>query len=323
MAFGPLFTYATDTLRLLGRDETQDEWNPDDIIRWINIARGEVAKQGQCIRLLSPISGSILTLQVTNPGAGYTAPTLAISAPDSPNGYLPYPAGAQATGTVAHIGGQISNASVNFGGSGYFQPTATVHDPTGVGAVVVPTVTPINATSFNQEVYRFADVPISASPGVQAILSVRSVAILWSNWQWTIARTSFSRYQAVIRQYVNSYNAPPVWAAQFGQGVNGTLHLFPRPDQVYQMQWDCLCLPNDLVTDQDYEAIPDPWRAAVPYYAAHLGLLSKASIQPQFMSLASAYFNGKPGDGGFFGLHMRRSRAYAEPGVASSFYGRV
>lgn len=319
--FGPLNTYLSDLYTLLGLDDTQAIFNPDDMIRWINIARQEVAAQGQCVRRLSPISGSILTLQVTNPGSGYTAPTVAISAPDSPSGFLPYPAGAQATGLATQIGGQISNVSVDFGGSGYFLPTVTINDPHGVGATVVAQITPIQQTTYNQEEYRFSDIPIAAMPGVESILSIRSVAVLWTNFQWVCARVSFSKYSALVRRYVNSFNAPPVICCQFGQGVDGTLHLYPRADQQYQLQFDMLCLPSDLTDDADYEAIPSPWRAAVAYYAAHLGLLSKAAVQPAYMNLASTYFNSK--DGGLFGTHMRRARAFSNPGQVGNWYGRI
>lgn len=318
---GPLFTYMQDTYRLLGRDETQSEWNPDDIIAWINIARGEVAAQGQCIRRESPISGSVLSINVTAAGSGYTNPTATISAPDAPSGFLPYPAGAQATAVAQQIGGGISNISVSFGGSGYFQPTVTISDPTGAGATATATITPIQQTTFNQENYNFSDIPISAFPGVASVLAVPSVTVLWTNIQWTCINIGYRRFMATVRNYVYSYNAPPAVCAQFGQGVDGSLRLFPRPDQNYQLVFDCLCLPSDLIDDNDFEAIPEPWRKAVPFYAAHLGLLSKASITPQFADLAFRYFNEK--DGGLFGVHMRRARAFSNPGKVGSFYGRT
>lgn len=322
MAFGPLNTYISDIYRLLGRDETQSDWNPDDLIRYINIARSEVAAQGQCIRRTSPVSGSILTLTVVEPGHSYSNnPTVTISPPDFPSGFLPYPNGAQATASAQVIGGQIAAVSNDFGGSGYFQPSVTITDPTGTGAVVTTQITPILQTTFNQEVYRFSDIPIEALPGVQSILSVRSIQVIWSSWAWTVARCSFSKYQALIKQYVNQFQAPPVWCCQFGQGVDGTVHLFPRPDTNYQLVFDMSCLPIDLIDDQSVEAIPDPWRNAVQFYAGHLALLSKASLQPAFMPLASAYFNAK--DGGLFGAHMRRARAFSQPMMTSSAYGRV
>src|SRR5215469_3609471 len=175
------------------------------------------------------------------------------------------------------------------------------------------------ATQFNQEVYSFSQIPIQSMPGLQSVLSIRSIQVIWTSWAWTVARCSFSKYQALIKQYVNQFQAPPIWCCQFGQGVDGTVHLFPRPDQVYQLVFDFSALPIDLIDALSVETIPDPWRNAVQFYAAHLALLSKASLQPAFMPLALQYFNSK--DGGMFATHMRRARAFSQPGVVSSYYG--
>lgn len=316
-----LYKYMQDVQRLVGFDETQAIFNVNDLQDFINTARGEVAAQGQCIRLLTPCAGSILTLGVIEGGAGYTSPTLSISAPDAPSGSLPYPRGAQATGVVQQIGGQIVSAGVSFGGGGYFQPVATVNDPTGTGAIITAQVSPFNQAVFGQEEYPFSLIDLTPFPGIGAILSVRSISMVWSNWQWSVSFLGFSKYQAMIRQYVASFFAPPVWACQFGQGVAGSFKMYPIPDQAYQMQWDCLCLPSDLEDDTSFEAIPEPWTKAVPFYAAHLALLSRAAEIPALMPLAFRYFNEK--DGGLFGVHMRRARAFSQPGRVSSFYGRV
>jgi hypothetical protein len=315
-----LYDYLQRTQRLLA-DETQAIYSLDDLTQYVNQARQEVAAQGQCIRRSTPVNGSIMELQVVEPGSGYTAPTLSISPPDAPNGNLPYPLGAQATGTAQQIGGKLSNCSVSFGGGGYFQPVVTVNDPHGVGAVVKAVLSPFNQTTFGLEEYKFSDIDLTPFPGVQSILSVRSVSIIWAQWQYSLSWVSFSKYQALIRQYVATFYAPPVWACQFGQGVDGSIHMFPLADQPYQMCWDILCLPNDLEDDESPEAIPAPWTTAVPFYAAHLALLGRSAETPQMAALAFKMFNER--DGGLFGMYMRRARAFSQPGRVSSFYGRV
>ena len=315
-----LFEYLQQTQRLLA-DPNQAIFNIDDLTYYINLARNEVAAQGQCIRRVSPVSGSILTIDVTAPGEGYTAPTVNITPPDSPGGYLPYPLGAQATATAQQIGGGIVGAGVSFGGGGYWQPEVTFSDPHGTGAAAIATVSPVNQTTVGQEVYSFSNVPMNMFPGCKSILSVRGININWSNWSYALSWVSYSKYNALIRQYVSTFFAPPSFGCQVGQGVDGTIHMYPLPDQQYQMQWDACCLPLDLTTDQDYEAIPDPWRHAVPYFAAHLALLGRASEVPQMLPLCSTYFNEKTG--GLFVTHMKRARAFSNPGRVSSFYGRV
>lgn len=315
-----LWTYLQQTQRLLA-DPNQAIYNIDDLQFYVNEARRKVAAQGQCIRRVSPVSGSILTVDVTNPGSGYTAPVVAITPPDSPSGYLPYPQGAQATAAATVIGGRISNIGVTFGGGGYFQPEVTITDPHGTGATAVATVSPVNQTTIGQEVYRFSDVPMSSFPGISAILSVRGVSIIWSNWEYSVNWVSYSKYNALVRQYVSTFFAPPTMGCQVGQGTDGSIHLYPLADQPYLMQWDTLCLPSDLSSDQDYEAIPDPWRHAIPFYAAHLALLGRAAEVPQMLPLAMQYYNEK--NGGLYMAHMKTARATSQPGRVSSFYGRV
>jgi len=317
---GALYGYMQATQRLLS-DEVQAVYSLDDLENYIQQGREEVAMQGQCIRRTTPISGSIMALQVVNPGSGYTNPTIQISPPDSPQGLLPYPTGAQATGTLQQIGGQISNGSVSFGGSGYYAPAATVVDPTGTGAVVQPIVSPVSQTTYGQETYQFADFPMSMYPGVGPIFAARSVSVQWTQWQYSISFVSFSKYQALVRQYVSSFFAPPVIGCQFGQGTDGSFKLYPLADQNYQLTLDALCLPLPLLDDQSPEAIPDPFTRAVPYYAAHLALLGRASMFPQYSQLAMAYFN--PKDGGLFGMYLRRACAFTQPGRVSSFYSRI
>jgi|SRR5215469_10784049 len=321
MTDAPYTYYLKEVQRLVGFDQHEALYNIDDLLAFINTARAEVAAQGQCIRLLTPCAGQVLQLQVVTPGHGYVNPVVAISAPDAPSGDLPFPRGAQALGTVQQVGGSLSNASVTFGGAGYFQPTVTVSDSAGTGGALIATISPSNTTVFGQETYYFKNIDLTPFPGIRSILSVRSVSFVWNNWQWSRSSVSFSKYQAMIRQYVASFYAPPVWVCQFGQGVAGSLKMYPLPDQPYQMQWDCLCLPADLTDETIYEAIPEPWTKAVPFYAAHLALMSRSAEVPQMLPLAQTYFNDRTG--GLFQVHMRRARAFAQPGTVSSYYGRV
>src|SRR5579863_7187238 len=115
-----LFEYLKATQRLI-HDSKMELVDGQDLIQYVNRARREVAMRTQCLRILTPISGSILTASVVSAGSGYTAPTVSISAPDFPSGTLPFPAGDQATGTVNEIGGSIAAVNITYGGHGYFQ----------------------------------------------------------------------------------------------------------------------------------------------------------------------------------------------------------
>ena len=76
------------------------------------------------------------------------------------------------------------------------------------------------------------------------------------------------------------------------------------------MEWDCLCLPSDLLDDQSYEAIPKPWQDAVPYFAAHLAMIEIGN------------WNGAAG---FLNLYEKMAQAYsnyARIGRVVNPYGR-
>lgn len=265
-----LFDYLQRIQRFT-HDQKQQQLNPDDLIAYVNQARREIAGRTQCVRRLTPISGAVVSATVVNPGTGYTAPVVSISAPDFPSGVTPYPNGAQATGNAILLGGTIASVDIAFGGSGYFQPIAGIVDPTGTGASISLTLSPFNVLNQAQEVYEFSALPVAKWwPGVESIFAVRTVAIIYSNYRYVLPMYAFSEYQARIRQYPFQYQFVPTFCSQFGQGTDGSLYCYPIASQPYQTEWDALCNPADLLDDQSHDVIPSPWKESVAYYAAFL-----------------------------------------------------
>lgn len=267
-----LFDYLKQLQRFL-RDAKQEFSNPADLIVYVNRARREVALRTQCIRALTPISGSVKTCTVLTPGSGYTNPTVVITSSDFPSGYGPSPNGRQATANAIVQGGAIAAVDIQDGGSGYFQPQVSITDPTGTGFTGSLSVSPSNNLHLGQERYPLSSFDFSGNPGVGSAYYVRSIAIIYSNYRYVIPIYAFSVYQAYIRQYPFQYQYVPTFASQFQQGVNSDLFLYPLPSQTYQFEVDCLCLPQDMIDNRSVEAIPDPWTDAVPFYAAHLAYL--------------------------------------------------
>src|ERR1700733_15379042 len=146
--------YLQQTQRFI-RDSKQALIDPEDLIEYINRARREVAERTQCVRRLTPISGSVMSAQVVAGGHGYSGATVVtITSPDFPSGALPYPSGLQATAAPIIVGGVITAVDITLGGYGYFQPIATITDSGGgTGAQVTLTVSPINVLQPNQEQY--------------------------------------------------------------------------------------------------------------------------------------------------------------------------
>lgn len=167
-----------------------------------------------------------------------------------------------------------------------------------------------NNTVVGQEVYTFASVNplIKATPGVNGINSVKSVAVSWGTYKPVLDHKVWSDFQAYLRSYSNLIqNYPEVWS-QYAQGASGSIYLWPIPSQINSMDWDCICSPLDLVQDSDPEAIPDPWASTIPYFATFLALLNaQRPTQADEMLKRYDYF-------------MKRARASIDSTFTPSFY---
>lgn len=291
------------------REQGQDLINPADLVSYANRARREVAMRAQAIRILTPISGQIVSTTMVSGGSGYTNPTITISAPDFPGGTTPYPNGLQATAIATLQGGVISDIVIENGGSGYYQPTITITDPHGTGASATANVSPINLLTQGQEVYPFSQVDLTSFPGVESVYWVRRASIIFSNWRYSTRVYSFTTYNAQIRTFPFQYQYAPFFCAQFGRGTSGSFYMYPQPSQPYQLEWDCQCLPSDLIDDSSPEAIPSPFTDAVPYFMAHLGFL-----ELQNYNAAQYYLK-------LFDEYMSRYQKYTQPGGAIDAYG--
>jgi hypothetical protein len=267
-------SYLRQVQRLL-REQRQEFSNPEDLLSYINLARREVAGRTQCVRRLTPISGQIVDAKIVTAGSGYVTPIATITTPDFPSGAKPNALGKQATATATATGGVITDITINDGGDGYFEPLITITDATGPGTGA--TVTPVLSTLLNllnpgQEVYNFTDIDLGGWPGVDSVYAIKSVSIVYSNYRYSVPVYAFSTYQAMIRNYALNYQYVPAFGSQFGQGTNGSFYLYPPPSQVYQFEYDCFCLPQDMLLDNSIpEVIPMPWCDAVQYMAVQLG----------------------------------------------------
>lgn len=169
----------------------------------------------------------------------------------------------------------------------------------------------LNNTVTGQEIYPFSALVIPPSAGYGQVVAVKGISIIWGNFRYTLQKLSFSKYQALIRAYADSYQDVPKASAQFGQGVNGSIYMYPPPSDVYPMEWDCICLPADLATDSDPELIPYPWTDAVQYYAA-----AKAMEATGRYDVADRY-NGQ------FSKYIKQARTVSQPNSVVNWYGRA
>jgi hypothetical protein len=258
-----LATYQVQVRRLL-HDATAAFYTDADLTAYINIARTQIAQQGECVRVRTPIAGPIASATVISGGSGYTAPTVVFTG-----------TGSGATGTVTQVGGVVTAVTVTNGGAGFQQPVnVTILDPTGQGARAQAVIPNINNTVVGQEQYTFVSRnPIVAlTPGVSSIIKLQSVAVSWGTLKPVLRWWTWNDFQAFFRSYNTMLQNWPSDCAQHGEGGAGVLYLFPLPSQITAMEWDCLCLPLALVDDLTPEAIPPPWTDAVQFYAGYLAL---------------------------------------------------
>lgn len=305
-----LFSYL-EQIQRFARDQKQTFLDSGNLTSYVNRARREVAMRAQCVRVLTPISGAVISCSLTSGGSNYSAAaTATITPPDFPSGFAPNPNGAQAIATPIIQGGVITSVQIAYGGAGYNQPIISFSDTTGSGAAGALSVSPISAMNQGQEVYPFSGVDLSQFPGADSVYAVISVSVLYANWRYSLACPSFSSYQASLRSFPSQYQYVPFYCAQYGRGTSGNFFMYPQPSDAWQMEWDCLVLPQDLTDDQSVEILPEPFTDAVPFLGAYYAMLELQNGNSARMYKAE------------FDEWMHRYASYTLPGRPSNPYGR-
>ena len=133
----------------------------------------------------------------------------------------------------------------------------------------------------------------AANEGVKSIVDIFNVSVSWGGIRPTLNWCPWDDLQAYARSYnVGAFSYPFLWSS-LGAGENGEVWLFPAPVQALEMEWQCSCIPKDLYTDSDYEAIPHPYQSAVKWYAA--GMCYMASQRTGQAKLMFDEFNEQLG----------------------------
>jgi hypothetical protein len=136
-------------------------------------------------------------------------------------------------------------------------------------------------TTSGQQVYGFLNITPFVGGGVplvgvQGALNVRQVASTTTGYLESQPFEYFFRYYGSLPAPASG---PPTMWAQQGQGVKGSLWLYPVPatGTLPDLTMDCVCYPIPLVDDTTQEAIPWPWTDCVQYLAAYHALLAAQS----------------------------------------------
>ena len=149
----------------------------------------------------------------------------------------------------------------------------------GEGQCIHGTATSTNSGSGGQ-VWPFSAFTISLpSSGCAGIFNVRQLSF-FSGTQ-TLQYVNFQPYEYFFRYYVmvniTATSATPTYWSQQGQGVNGTVLIYPPATSGVELLADATLEPIALASDSDPEAIPYPWQDCVQYLAAWYCLLQSQS----------------------------------------------
>lgn len=148
----------------------------------------------------------------------------------------------------------------------------------------------------------------AANAGYKQINDVFGVAVAWGSFRPAMRWMPWDDLQAYARTYSNLMASQPLVFSTFGSGSSGQVWLWPPPSQDCEMEWDCTCLPNDLTTDDDFDAIPDSFTGAAKFYAAGMALMGSFRY-----GMADAMFK-------MFIAHLELDMAAAEGGKVPNYY---
>lgn len=140
-------------------------------------------------------------------------------------------------------------------------------------AECIPGYLTLAVTAAAQQ-YPFTSISLANAPtGCSGVFHVKQASwVLGSGAVYIPARSFTWLNQYYLMNPTPTAGAPSVYA-QYGQGEAGTL-FFNLLDADYTINLDCICVPDNLLTDGDTEALPYPWTDCVAFLGAYFALLS-------------------------------------------------
>jgi hypothetical protein len=125
--------------------------------------------------------------------------------------------------------------------------------------------------------------------GVNAVIDTIALSVTWGGGvngspRPSLAWLPWEYLQAYARAYATLVTSYPYWWSVYNDGENGEIWMFPVPSFPMEIEMDCFCIPSDLYTDADYDAIPNGFSNAIKYGAAALAYMtSRRYGQAQIM----------------------------------------
>ena len=111
-------------------------------------------------------------------------------------------------------------------------------------------------------------------------------ALAWLPWE---------DFQAYARAYATLVTSYPYYWSVFNPGEYGEIWLFPAPSTTGDIEVSAYCVPKNLHSNDDFEAIPPEFRNAIKYGAACLAFFPYRVEEAKAMN--DAYFDALGVDG--------------------------
>lgn len=204
------------------------------LVRWINEARVLLAKETGCVRRL--ITGQSAFGASAQPGAII--------------------AGAMQPGALPSALPSTSNPVF----------------PLGTAQNTLQTIAGVERYPYQGFWNPFAQQQYA---GIKGVLDVNNLSVSWGgNFRPSLTWMPWDDLQAYCRSYSNQTTAyPSVWSV-YNDGEFGEIWLFPVPSQPNEIEADAYCVPADIYSDDDFDAIPSEMRDCIKYKAAALAFLA-------------------------------------------------
>jgi len=121
--------------------------------------------------------------------------------------------------------------------------------------------------SYPALTYLMGTSPLTPSNG-NTVLDIVNINLYWGNSRVPLDYLAWSDFNARLRFWQN-YIGRPLAFSIYGQQQ---IYIGPVPDQVYQLEIDCVVLPNNLslTSPNTTDVINDPYTTPVQFYAAYL-----------------------------------------------------
>lgn len=115
----------------------------------------------------------------------------------------------------------------------------------------------------------------STYQGCEAVIDAASLAVNWGGAvRPAIAWIPWEDFQAYCRAYATLVTSYPYYWTVYNDGEFGEIWMFPAPSTAGDIELDAFCIPSDLNSNDDFDAIPPGFRNAVKFKAAALAFMA-------------------------------------------------